>query len=108
MKGQDTLVRGALPGQSGLDDGISPEVPMEGAMPETSECAAHDGADMRSALPWEGQRIKIEDLPAFKARWNLVTVGGDPDLEGNSWQPKLFLIQKGEGRHDTKATARAA
>jgi hypothetical protein len=41
---------------------------------------------------WEGQRVKIEDLPAFKAKWGLRTVAGDPDLDGQPWTPKLYLV----------------
>ena len=41
--------------------------------------------------PWAGQRVKIEDLPDFKARWGLQMVGGDPDLYGQPWRPQVYL-----------------
>lgn len=30
-----------------------------------------------TAPPWAGQRVRIEDLPEFKARWGLQVVGGE-------------------------------
>jgi hypothetical protein len=48
-----------------------------------------------AAAPWEGQRLRIEDLPDFKARYGLQVVGGDPDLEGEPWRPKLYLVENG-------------
>ena len=47
-----------------------------------------------SPAPWEGQRVRIEDLPNLQARFGLRAVGGDPDLEGNPWQPKLYLVEE--------------
>jgi hypothetical protein len=42
---------------------------------------------------WEGAEVKIEELPAFCARWGLRVVGGDPDLEGEPWAPKVYLVE---------------
>jgi hypothetical protein len=42
---------------------------------------------------WEGQRVRLEDLPDFKARLGLRVVGGDPDLQGQSWAPALYLVE---------------
>ncbi len=54
---------------------------------------ASDGpqAVTSTPLPWEGQRVRIEDLPDFKLRWGLVTVGsrwgaGEPC-------PTLYLVE---------------
>jgi hypothetical protein len=41
--------------------------------------------------PWHGQRIKIEDLAGFTARWGLVAVGSDwPEGEPC---PRLYLAE---------------
>ena len=45
-----------------------------------------------SSMPWNGARVRIEDLPAFRARWGLKVVGGDPDLEGEPWRPKVYVV----------------
>jgi hypothetical protein len=50
-------------------------------------------ASTRPVAPWEGVRVKIEDLPAFRARWGLLVVGGDPDLEGQLWRPKVWVVE---------------
>ncbi len=50
-------------------------------------------AGSRALMPWEGVRVKIEDLPAFRARWGLVVVGGDPDLDGEPWRPKVWVVE---------------
>jgi DNA primase len=46
-----------------------------------------------SPAPWERQRVRIEDLPDLQARFGLRVVGGDPDLDGKPWQPKLYLVE---------------
>lgn len=46
---------------------------------------------LTTPAPWEGQRIKIEDLPDLRARFGPQVVGGDPDLEGDPWRPTLYL-----------------
>jgi DNA primase len=46
-------------------------------------------------IPWEGQRVRIEDLPDLQARCGLRVVGGDPDLDGQPWRPKLYLAESG-------------
>jgi DNA primase len=43
--------------------------------------------------PWEGKRVRIEDLPNLQASLGLRVVGGDPDLEGKPWRPKLYLVE---------------
>jgi DNA primase len=43
--------------------------------------------------PWEGKRVRIEDLPNLQACFGLCVVGGDPDLEGEPWQPKVYLVE---------------
>jgi DNA primase len=48
-----------------------------------------------SPAPWQGQRVRIEDLPDLQARFGLRVVGGDPDLDGKPWRPKLYLIESG-------------
>ena len=48
-----------------------------------------------ASAPWEGQRVRIEDLPDFRARYGLRVVGGDPDLKGEPWRPKLYLVENG-------------
>lgn len=50
-------------------------------------------ASSRPVAPWDGVRIKIEELPAFRARWGLKVVGGDPDLEGQPWRPKVWVVE---------------
>ncbi|MCL7454085.1 MAG: CHC2 zinc finger domain-containing protein [Anaerolineae bacterium] len=42
---------------------------------------------------WEGQRVRIEDLPDLQAKYGLRVVGGDPDLNGQPWQPKIYLVE---------------
>jgi DNA primase len=46
-----------------------------------------------SPASWEGQRVGIEELPNLQARLGLRVVGGDPDLEGEPWQPKVYLVE---------------
>jgi hypothetical protein len=49
--------------------------------------------------PWEGRRVRLDDLPDFRARWGLRVVGGDPDLQGQPWAPSLYLAEvAGDGR----------
>ena len=48
-----------------------------------------------SPAPWEGQRVRIEDLPDLQAEYGLRVVGGDPDLDGRPWRPKLYLMENG-------------
>jgi len=48
-----------------------------------------------SPASWEGQRVRIEDLPDLQARVGLRAVGGDPDLDGKPWRPKLYLTESG-------------
>ena len=48
-----------------------------------------------SPAPWEGQRVRIEDLPDLQAEYGLRVVGGDPDLDGKPWRPKLYLVENG-------------
>jgi hypothetical protein len=43
--------------------------------------------------PWHGQKVAVQDLPAFRARWGLRVVGGDPDLDGEPWTPKVYLVE---------------
>jgi hypothetical protein len=62
----------------------TPDLPGEGA--------PWQGAPWEGA-PWEGGKVKIEELPAFCARWGLRVVGGDPDLEGEPWAPKVYLVE---------------
>jgi len=40
----------------------------------------------------KGEWIKIEDLPDYLARHGLKVVGGDPDLHGYPWEPKLYMV----------------
>ena len=44
--------------------------------------------------PWDGQRVRIEDLPDLQAKYGLRVIGGDPDLDGVPWRPKLYLTEK--------------
>jgi hypothetical protein len=37
--------------------------------------------------------VRIEDLPDLKAGYGLRVVGGDPDLDGTPWKPKLYLME---------------
>ena len=46
-----------------------------------------------SRAPWAGQRVRIEDLPDLKAEYGLRVIGGDPDLDGRPWRPKLYLME---------------
>jgi hypothetical protein len=46
-----------------------------------------------SPAPWAGQRVSIEDLPDLKAEYGLRVIGGDPDLDGKTWRPKLYLVE---------------
>jgi hypothetical protein len=46
-----------------------------------------------SRASWAGQRVRIEDLPDFKAEYGLRVIGGDPDLDGRPWRPKLYLVE---------------
>ena len=46
-----------------------------------------------SPASWEGQRVRIEDLPDLQAKYGLRVVGGDPDLDGKPWQPKIYLVE---------------
>jgi DNA primase len=46
-----------------------------------------------SPAPWAGQRVRIENLPDLKAEYELRVVGGDPDLGGKPWRPKLYLVE---------------
>jgi DNA primase len=48
-----------------------------------------------SPAPWAGQRVRIEDLPDLKAEYGLRVIGGDPDLDGKPWRPKLYLVESG-------------
>jgi hypothetical protein len=49
-----------------------------------------------SPAPWAGQRVRIEDLPDLKAEYGLRVIGGDPDLDGKPWRPKLYLVESGQ------------
>jgi DNA primase len=56
------------------------------------------GAPVEARVPlspaaWEGQRVRIEDLPDLQAKYGLRVVGGDPDLDGKPWQPKIYLVE---------------
>jgi hypothetical protein len=44
--------------------------------------------------PWHDKPIRIEDLPEFLTRYGLEVVGGDPDLTGHPWWPKVYLGKK--------------
>jgi hypothetical protein len=55
--------------------------------------AAMAGRAGAARAPWEGQRVRIEDLPPFKAHWGLRVAGGDPDLDGEPWTPKVYLVE---------------
>jgi len=48
-----------------------------------------------SWAPWAGQWVRIEDLPHLQAKHGLRVVGGDPDLNGKPWRPKLYLTESG-------------
>jgi DNA primase len=48
-----------------------------------------------SPAPWEGQRVRIEELPDLQAKYGLRVVGGHPDLDGKPWRPKLYLMESG-------------
>ncbi len=50
-------------------------------------------ARSQPVAPWDGVRVKIEELPAFRARWGLKLVGGDPDLDGQPWRPKVWVVE---------------
>ena len=53
--------------------------------------AAVEGPAPSKPAAWEGQRVPIEDLPEFKAKHGLVTVGGCwPDGEPC---PRLFFAE---------------
>lgn len=64
--------------------------------PEWHAALAANEALLLAAMagpPWAGQRVPVEDLPDFKARWGLRTVGGDPDLAGEPWMPRVYLVE---------------
>jgi hypothetical protein len=46
-----------------------------------------------SPAPWDGQLVRIEDLPDLQAEYGLRVVGGDPDPDGKPWQPKIYLVE---------------
>jgi DNA primase len=48
-----------------------------------------------SPASWEGQRVRIEDLPDLQAKYGLHVVGGDPDLHGEPWRPELYFVESG-------------
>jgi hypothetical protein len=48
-----------------------------------------------SRAPCTGQWVRIEDLPDLKVEYGLRVVGGDPDLDGKPWRPKLYLVASG-------------
>jgi DNA primase len=48
-----------------------------------------------SPASWAGQQVRIEDLPDLKAEYGLQLIGGDPDLDGKPWRPKLYLVETG-------------
>jgi len=50
-----------------------------------------------ASVPWDGQRVRIEDLPDLQAKYGLRVIGGDPDLDGEPWQPKLYMAEKRSG-----------
>jgi hypothetical protein len=54
---------------------------------------ARESAPARPDLPWSGQQVRIEELPAFLARWGLKVTGGDPDLDGEPWRPVLYVVE---------------
>jgi DNA primase len=62
------------------NDGYTPRAPAETQVPI-------------APAPWDGQRVSIEDLPDLQARFGLRVVGGDPDLDGRPWRPKLYLME---------------
>jgi hypothetical protein len=47
----------------------------------------------QSGAACAGVRVRIEDLPAYLARWGLKVVGGDLDLEGQPWRPKVYVVE---------------
>jgi hypothetical protein len=46
-----------------------------------------------SPAPWEGQRVRIEDLPDLQAKHGLRVVGGDPDLCREPCRRKLYFVE---------------
>jgi hypothetical protein len=49
--------------------------------------------------PWRGQRVKLEDLPDFKARWGLVALYAEwPESERC---PRLYLVEVQESMRST-------
>jgi DNA primase len=69
--------------QFALADGLVPIMRPVAAAPHTKPA------------PWEGQWLRIEDLPDLQARFGLRVVGGDPDLDGEPWRPRLYLMGGG-------------
>jgi hypothetical protein len=64
-----------------------PDTANSAGRPDTANSAG------RPAPPWSGQRVRIEDLPAYLARWGLKAVGGDPDLAGQPWRPRVYVVE---------------
>ena len=67
------------------------------ALADDGEATARPVETQNAILPapWEGQRVRIEDLPDLQAEYGLRVVGGDPDLDGKPWKPKLYLTVNG-------------
>jgi hypothetical protein len=58
---------------------------------EAGQGATRPGAEEPPAPPWHGQRVRIEELAGFAARWRLAAVGGDwPEGEAC---PRLYLVE---------------
>jgi hypothetical protein len=58
---------------------------------EPPTAAEPSSATDKRTPPWHGQRVKLEDLPDFKARWGLVTVYAEwPE---GARCPRLYLVE---------------
>jgi hypothetical protein len=68
--------------------------PGEATVPPATELPSASPPTSTPPRPtWVGQRVRIEDLPDLKRRYGLRTVGGDPDLGGEPWTPRIFFVE---------------
>jgi hypothetical protein len=52
-------------------------------------------ADASAPPPWHGQRVKIEDLASFAARWGLLAVRGE--WPAGDPCPRLYMVETSKG-----------
>jgi hypothetical protein len=50
-----------------------------------------EGSALREEISSEVVRIGLEDIPTYLEANSLKVVGGDPDLKGQPWRPRLLL-----------------